>query len=167
MCSRVATSPSRGWDWPGYLMTLGPSGTKDSGTCTSTAECPLLILNRSGRSGGASTVAGTDVEEAHVPAAGTVATAERASAAGANAAAELSPLSRGADNAGRAPTTEVDTTAEHALPVGADTGVKRARSTKGVATSEGVGEGDSWAESTPVLGPSRLERRGALHLVWG
>jgi hypothetical protein len=36
----------------------------------------------------------------------------------------------------------------------------------GLATSEGVGEGDFWAESTPVLGPSRLERRGALQLVW-
>ena len=102
-------------------------------------------------------VAGTDVEEAHVPAAGTVVTAERASAAGANAAAELSPLSRGADNAGHAPATEVDTAAERALPEGADTGVERALSPKGVATREGVGEGDFWAESTPVLG----------HLDWG
>ena len=112
-------------------------------------------------------VAGTDVEEAHDPAAETVVTAEHASTAGANAAAELSPLSREADNAGRAPATEVDTAAERALPEGADTGVERALSPKGVATSEGVGEGDSWTESTPVLGPSRLKRRGALHLVWG
>ena len=43
-----------------------------------------------------------------------------------NIAAELSSLSRGADNAGRAPTTDIDTTKERALPVGAETGEERA-----------------------------------------